>query len=115
MNKNKLGLYARYEKITGSFINTDIMHRSDAFKSNQDNKHFFLDLLTDDPERIHNYPEDEIPKISPSFDENMCKESHSNYFQCEECCEYFTKDEMYHIPTQEERDEGICAICINCE
>ena len=90
MNKNKLGLYARYEKITGSFINTDIMHRSDAFKSNQDNKHFFLDLLTDNPERIHNYPEDEILKISPFFDENMNVQIFPTPRECLEKCEELT-------------------------
>ena len=28
--------------------------------------------------------------------------------------EYYTTDEMYHIPSDNERDEGIIAVCNNC-
>ena len=109
--KHKLGFYAQYEKLDGSLIKTAVKMSTDIYKSNKDNTRFFWDLITDDPEWIYDYPEEDIPKISDSFDENIEKEYNPNYYQCECCFDYFTKDEMTHIATDNE-EISICNYCV---
>jgi len=106
--KDKLGLYAQYSKLDGSLVISDVKMKSDVYKSNKNNSNLFWELITDNPKLIYDYPEEYIPKISKSFDEDMIKEVSSHYYECECCFEYYTKDEMYHISN----NDNNCAISI---
>lgn len=115
MSKNgKLGLYAKYEKLSGTLITSKVMKRSDAYKSNRDNSSFFWDLITEDPLLMYNTEDLEIPNTSPNWEPNMAFEGHPDYEECEDCLRYVHFEEMYTIADlydDEASDESICNEC----
>jgi hypothetical protein len=114
--KFKTGLYAKYEKLTGSFIETIVKKSNEIHMSNQQSQTYFHELLTENEDLIYYFPEDRIPKIALSFNEDIAKSADSNYHLCDICNEYFEEKEMDFIPTQKDLEEypGICSRCINC-
>lgn len=107
--KTKKGLYAKYSKQDGSFIETFVSGRFNKNKY-QSNK-YFTTLITENPNLIYKEDSLNIPKFSKDFDTNMIFESTEGFFECEICFEYFEEKDMYHISDDNSVSE--CNMCNN--
>jgi len=112
--KHKDGLYAKYCKVTGSFIKTEIKKSNQIYASNMHSKIIFWDLLTEDINLMYDYPKDSIPSISPNFDEIHCFEASPSHYKCDLCGEYFEKKDMCHIHDPNNKDDSFVSQCKYC-
>ncbi len=111
--KNKIGLYARYSKLDGSFMDTHIKYQNDVYKSNKQSQSILWELITDDVDLIHQ-PNDyfNIPIKAKSWDQDMANSINPNMYLCDLCGEYFEKSEMDYIPDEDDYSE--CSQCKQC-
>jgi len=109
--KNKLGLYAKYCKVTGELIVTEIKKASQIYSSNKNSTTFFWDFITDNVNDMYDYDVSLIPLLSPNFNETHMFEASSDHFECEMCNEYFKKENMYHIS---DGNDTTCSVCNDC-
>lgn len=110
----KLGLYAQYSKIDGSFTSTTaVKTANDVYKSNEDSQTYMWDLITDNKDFIYNTQDFfTIPKTTKLWDADIANSVNPDMYNCELCDGYFEEEDMDHIA--EEEDDDTCSQCKDC-
>lgn len=105
MCKYKLGLYAQYSKIDGSFTGTTSVKRTnDVYKSNLDSLNYKWELITDDENFIYKTNDFfDIPKKMTDF----------SLATCDICGSTRINDEFIHISSGDDDDQATqCWDCV---
>lgn len=112
MRNNKLGLYACYSKTTGHLISSSVKSRFDVKQAGKEinSKHIY-ELITEDKNKIYEYPKDKIPKMSSNITEDDMMSNSDEFYRCDLCNEFYSVEEMDYIAPD---DSSFCSQCQNC-
>lgn len=103
---HKLGLYARYERVSMTLIDTIVKPRQDADKSNANSRSYYLSLISENPQKIHSAELFNIPKTCDEIKPT------NGGIECEWCLEFFAEEYIYNL--EDINNISIVLMCNGC-